>query len=83
MAYYAYSEKRLLKEIPAAKLSAQLATRRSRCRAGKGRRFLKVCGAVRYEPANLDVSIEATRRLSTSDPGGSESMARDGASYDY
>jgi hypothetical protein len=79
MAYSAYSDKRRLKEILPAQLSAQLVTRRSWCKAGKGRRFLKLCGAVRYESAELDAFIEAARTRSTSDPGGSESMARNEA----
>ena len=37
--------------------------------AGKGPRFLKLGGAVRYDPADLKAFIDAGRRTSTSDPG--------------
>lgn len=37
--------------------------------AGKGPRFLKICGAVRYDPADLEAFINEARRRSTSDPG--------------
>ncbi|HEX2256323.1 MAG TPA: helix-turn-helix domain-containing protein [Afifellaceae bacterium] len=37
--------------------------------AGKGPHFVKVGGAVRYDPADLTSFIEASRRRSTSDHG--------------
>ena len=38
--------------------------------AGKPPRFLKIGSAVRYDPAELASFIEAARRTSTSDGGG-------------
>jgi Helix-turn-helix domain len=37
--------------------------------AGRGPRFIKIGAAVRYDPEDLAVFIEAGRRNSTSDPG--------------
>jgi predicted DNA-binding transcriptional regulator AlpA len=37
--------------------------------AGKGPRFLKLGGAVRYEPSELEDFIASARRASTADPG--------------
>ena len=37
--------------------------------AGKGPRFVKFGGAVRYVPADIDEFVELSRRTSTSDPG--------------
>ncbi len=37
--------------------------------AGKGPRFLKIGGAVRYDPADLEAFIDDARRTSTSDDG--------------
>ncbi len=37
--------------------------------AGKGPPFIKIGGAVRYDPTDLTAFIEAGRRTSTSDPG--------------
>ena len=37
--------------------------------SGKGPRFLKIGGAVRYDPADVRAFIEAGRRNSTSDDG--------------
>jgi hypothetical protein len=37
--------------------------------AGKGPHFLKIGGAVRYEPTELEGFIAAARRSSTTDPG--------------
>jgi predicted DNA-binding transcriptional regulator AlpA len=37
--------------------------------AGKGPHFLKIGGAVRYEPSELEGFIAAARRSSTGDPG--------------
>lgn len=39
--------------------------------AGKGPAFLKIGGAVRYEPAEIDRYVAGARRTSTSDRGGS------------
>jgi hypothetical protein len=35
--------------------------------AGRGPRFLKIGGAIRYDSADLDVFVEAARRHSTTD----------------
>ncbi len=37
--------------------------------AGKGPRFLKIGGAVRYDPADLEAFMRDARRTSTSDDG--------------
>ncbi len=37
--------------------------------SGKGPRYLKIGGAVRYDPADLEAFIEGARRKSTSDLG--------------
>ena len=36
---------------------------------GRGPRFRKLCGAVRYAPQDLDAWADAATRNSTSDPG--------------
>ncbi len=60
----------LLNEREAARrLSLRIATLRRWRWAGKGPRFLKLCGAVRYDPADLDTFIGEARRTSTSDDG--------------
>jgi predicted site-specific integrase-resolvase len=64
------SQPKLLKEKEAAqRLCLEVATLRRWRWAGKGPCFLKICGAVRYEQADLDAFIEAARRNSTSDLG--------------
>ena len=61
---------KLLKETEAAAiLNLEVTTLRRWRWAGKGPRFVKIGGAVRYDPADLDAYIEAGRRSSTSDPG--------------
>ncbi len=61
---------RLLKEGEAAKiLSLEVATLRRWRWSGRGPRFLKLGGAVRYDPADIDAFVESSRRASTSDPG--------------
>ncbi len=61
---------RLLKEGEAAKiLSLEVATLRRWRWSSRGPRFLKLGGAVRYELADIEAFIEASRRASTSDPG--------------
>ena len=61
---------RLLKEGEAAKiLSLEVATLRRWRWSGRGPRFLKLGGAVRYDPADLDAFVESSRKLSTSDSG--------------
>jgi len=61
---------RLLKEGEAAKiLSLEVATLRRWRWSGRGPRFLKLGGAVRYELADIEAFKEASRRSSTSDPG--------------
>ncbi len=61
---------KLLKETEAAAiLNVEVATCRRWRWAGKGPRFLKIGGAVRYDPADLEAFIAAARRRSTSDPG--------------
>ena len=70
MSQYIHQEQRLLKEHDAAKrLSVEVATLRRWRWAGKGPRFLKIEGAVRYDSADLEIFIEASRRSSTSDTG--------------
>jgi|RhiMetdeSRZDD1v2_1073273.scaffolds.fasta_scaffold1668973_2 predicted site-specific integrase-resolvase len=60
---------KLLKENEAAdRLSLEVATLRRWRWSGKGPRFLKIGGAVRYETTDLDAFIEASRRCSTSAP---------------
>ena len=49
-------------------LSVEVATLRRWRWAGKGPRFLKICGAVRYDPTDLANFISAARRCSTADP---------------
>lgn len=64
-----HQQQKLLKEHEAAeRLSIEVATLRRWRWAGKGPRFLKIGGAVRYETADLDTFIEASRRCSTSAP---------------
>ncbi len=53
----------------AARLGLQIATLRRWRWAGKGPRFLKIEGAVRYDPVDLEAFIAAARRTSTSDDG--------------
>ena len=61
---------RLLKEGETARLlTVEVATLRRWRWAGKGPRFIKIGGAVRYDPTDLTAFIEAGRRTSTSDPG--------------
>ena len=60
----------LLKEAEAAEhLSVAVATLRRWRWAGRGPRFLKIGGAVRYDPTDVMAFVEAGRRTSTSDPG--------------
>lgn len=65
-----FSQSRLINEHEAAGyLAVRVATLRRWRWAGKGPRFCKIGGAVRYDPADLEAFIEAGRRKSTSDPG--------------
>ncbi len=67
---------RLLKEGEAAKfLSLEVATLRRWRWSGRGPRFLKLGGAVRYELADIEAFKEASRRASTSDPGPQSAIA--------
>jgi len=50
-------------------LNVKVATLRRWRWAGKGPRFLKIGGAVRYDPADVQAFVEAARRRSTSDDG--------------
>ena len=60
----------LLKESEAAaKLNVKVATLRRWRWVGRPPRFLKIGGAVRYDPVDLEAFIEAGRRTSTSDAG--------------
>ena len=60
----------LLNERQAAdQLNIKVATLRRWRWAGKGPAFLKICGAVRYDRAELEGFIAAARRTSTSDSG--------------
>ena len=61
---------RLFKEGEAAQiLNLEVATLRLWPWSGRGPRFLKLGGAVRYELADIEAFKEASRRSSTSDPG--------------
>ncbi len=61
---------RLLKEGEAAQiLNLEVATLRRWRWSSRGPRFLKLGGAVRYELADIEAFIEASRKASTSDPG--------------
>lgn len=55
--------------ITAKVLGVAVATVRRWRWAGKGPKFLKLGGAVRYDPADVQAFIDASRRSSTSDPG--------------
>jgi predicted site-specific integrase-resolvase len=58
----------LLTETEAAhQLALNVKTLRRWRWAGKGPRFLKIGGAVRYDPNDLDEYVAASRRSSTSD----------------
>ena len=60
----------LLKEGEAAEiLNLEVATLRRWRFSGRGPRYLKLGGAVRYEPVDIEAFKEAGRRASTSDPG--------------
>ena len=56
-------------------LNVKVATLRRWRWAGRGPQFIKIGGAVRYDPADLAALIEAGRRASTSDPGPNGEMA--------
>ncbi len=61
----------LVNEHEAARLlGLSVKTIRRRRWAGKPPPFLKIGAAVRYEPAELAALIEAARRTSTTDSGG-------------
>ena len=71
------SQPRLMNEHRAAEyLAVKVATLRRWRWAGRGPRFIKIGGAVRYDPADLAEFIEAGRRNSTSDPGPSAEAVR-------
>ena len=60
----------LVDEREAAKrLGLAVATLRRWRWVGRNPRFVKIGGAVRYDPADLDAFIDACRRTSTSDRG--------------
>ena len=60
--------RRLLKEDEAAQiLSLEVATLRRWRWSGRGPRFIKLGGAVRYDPTDVQAFIDAQRRESTSD----------------
>ena len=64
------SHDQLMTETEAARLlGLKVATLRRWRWGGKPPRFLKIGGAVRYDPADLEAFIEQSRRRSTSDPG--------------
>ena len=52
-----------------ARLNVEVATLRRWRWAGTGPRFIKIGGAVRYDPEDLTAFIESSRRSSTSDAG--------------
>ncbi len=61
---------RLLKEREVAQiLSLEVATLRRWRWSGSGPRFLKLGGAIRYEPEDIKAFKDASRRASTSDVG--------------
>lgn len=61
---------RLLKESEAAQiLNLEVATLRRWRWSGRGPRFLKLGGAVRYDPQTLKAYLAERERTSTSDPG--------------
>ena len=61
---------RLLKEREAAQfLTLKVATLRRWRWYGRGPRYLKLGGAIRYELAEIEAFKEASRRASTSDTG--------------
>jgi hypothetical protein len=61
---------KLLSEREAARrLGLRIATLQRWRWAGKGPRFLKIEGSVRYDPNDLGSFLEASRRRSTSDTG--------------
>ena len=65
--------RRLLKEDEAAQiLSLEVATLRRWRWSGRGPRFLKLGGAVRYDPQQLKDYLAKQVRSSTSDPGACE-----------
>ncbi len=69
------SHDQLMTETEAARLlGLKVATLRRWRWAGKGPRFLKLGGAVRYDPADLEAFIEQSRRRSTADPGNAETV---------
>lgn len=60
----------LVNEQDAARiLGLKVATLRRWRWSSKGPRFIKLGGAVRYDPLDLEIFIEAGRRRCTSDPG--------------
>ncbi len=70
MTKHDHLQPRMLKEREAAELLAMEVTTLRRWRwAGKGPRFLKIGGAVRYDPADLEAFIGEARQTSTSDNG--------------
>jgi len=67
------SSPRLLNELELAeRLALSVKTLRRWRWAGLGPHFLKIGGAVRYDPRDVDAFIEAARRGSTSDEGNNE-----------
>jgi predicted DNA-binding transcriptional regulator AlpA len=54
----------------AQQLNLAVATLRRWRWAGRGPRFIKLGAAVRYDLADVDAFVEASRRRSTSDGGG-------------
>lgn len=70
------SATRLLKEDEVAQiLNMEVATLRRWRWSGHGPRFIKIGGAVRYDPADIDAFVESGRRSSTSDPGPQSAIA--------
>ncbi len=59
----------LYEKVVAGTLNVKVATLRRWRWAGKGPRFLKIGGAVRYDLSDLEAFITAARRHSTSDQG--------------
>jgi hypothetical protein len=67
-----FDHKLINEQEAARRLGLRIATLQRWRWAGKGPRFLKIEGAVRYDPNDLADFVAASRRTSTSDTGHSE-----------
>jgi hypothetical protein len=64
-----FTDQLLTEREAASCLKLRIATLQRWRWAGKGPRFVKLEGAVRYDPSDLIAFVEASRRQSTSDAG--------------